>query len=720
MFGYATDETPELMPAAIQYAHTLARQLAAVRKKKAVDFLRPDGKTQVTLEYENDVPVRIDAIVVSTQHDEKVKYRQLREAVMELVIEKAIPKKLMDKATKIHVNPTGRFVIGGPQGDCGLTGRKIIVDSYGGMGRHGGGAFSGKDPSKVDRSACYYARYVAKNVVASGAAKRCEVQVAYAIGVAQPVGVHVNTFGTGKVPDDVLEKYIITNFDMRPKALIDELELLAPIYKRTAAYGHFGRSEFSWEKTHRAAKIADDLLGSPSKKAKTAGSSSKARSVPRLEPPRHDRPLPRLDRGVARCGRARPSWTDVPRYMGDRAPSAWALPTSPSFSTRVGLDLVLVVRFPLQLVDVRAREKERDHDRPEEDPGNAEDRDASDEGDERQERVGAFAADQARAHDVVARREHEEHAPRDEEDRARGLPLREQPSRRRDPDDERADDRNERHHGEQNRPRHGLRDAEDEEPEPRYPALEDRRPDVADEGLASHPAELGHERARVPRVEGQEPLEVPGHVGPVAHDVEHRPERDDDGEHRARRRFEDEARALGEEVADPTQRIAEAAGDEVLRDPSLRGKARDLRAEWPEAARRRKARAGAARTAWITSRTAIHTMPTPPATMTRPPRNVVNAAARVRRRIRAARRAYIGWAVKPSTVPSTRPTSIGAAIQATMTKVSIVRTPRAMRCVRWFPGKILPASFPIPTSLRKSRSDVSARSPRRRRAGRSR
>ncbi|MBV9947880.1 MAG: methionine adenosyltransferase, partial [Myxococcales bacterium] len=173
MFGYATDETPELMPAAIQYAHTLARQLAAVRKKKQVDFLRPDGKTQVTLEYENDVPVRIDAVVVSTQHDEKVKYKQLREAVIELVIEKSLPKKLIDKATKIHVNPTGRFVIGGPQGDCGLTGRKIIVDSYGGMGRHGGGAFSGKDPSKVDRSACYYARYIAKNVVASGVAKRC-------------------------------------------------------------------------------------------------------------------------------------------------------------------------------------------------------------------------------------------------------------------------------------------------------------------------------------------------------------------------------------------------------------------------------------------------------------------------------------------------------------------------------------------------------------------
>jgi S-adenosylmethionine synthetase len=274
MFGYATDETPELMPAPIQYAHTLARQLAAVRKKKAVDFLRPDGKTQITLEYENDVPVRIDAIVVSTQHDEGVKYKQLREAVIELVIEKAIPKRLVDKATKLHVNPTGRFVVGGPQGDCGLTGRKIIVDSYGGMGRHGGGAFSGKDPSKVDRSACYYARYIAKNVVASGVAKRCEVQVAYAIGVAQPVGVHVNTFGTGRVADDVLEKYILESFDMRPKALIDELGLLSPIYKKTAAYGHFGRPEFPWEKTSRAAKIADDLLGGSSKAKGTNGTSN--------------------------------------------------------------------------------------------------------------------------------------------------------------------------------------------------------------------------------------------------------------------------------------------------------------------------------------------------------------------------------------------------------------------------------------------------------------
>jgi S-adenosylmethionine synthetase len=275
MFGYATDETAELMPAPIQYAHTLARQLAAVRKKKSVDFLRPDGKTQVTLEYENDVPVRIDAIVVSTQHDEKVKFKQLREAIMELVIERALPKRLIDKQTKIHVNPTGRFVVGGPMGDCGLTGRKIIVDSYGGMGRHGGGAFSGKDPSKVDRSACYYARFIAKNVVASGVAKRCEVQIAYAIGVARPVGVHVNTFGTGKVADEVLEKYILANFDMRPKALIDELDLLAPIYKPTAAYGHFGRPEFSWEKTNRAAKIADDLLKTSPKGTRANGTSKK-------------------------------------------------------------------------------------------------------------------------------------------------------------------------------------------------------------------------------------------------------------------------------------------------------------------------------------------------------------------------------------------------------------------------------------------------------------
>ena len=230
----------------------------------------------MTLEYENDVPVRIDAIVVSTQHDDEVKYKTLREAMIELVIEKVIPKRLIDKNTKFHVNPTGRFVVGGPQGDCGLTGRKIIVDSYGGMGRHGGGAFSGKDPSKVDRSACYYARFVAKNIVAAGLAKRCEVQVAYAIGVAQPVGVRVDTFGTGKVSDAELEKYVHATFDMRPKALIDELDLLRPIYKPTAAYGHFGRSEFSWEKTTRAAKMADDLLRGKSKGTSNGNGHGKA------------------------------------------------------------------------------------------------------------------------------------------------------------------------------------------------------------------------------------------------------------------------------------------------------------------------------------------------------------------------------------------------------------------------------------------------------------
>jgi S-adenosylmethionine synthetase len=279
MFGYATDETPELMPAPIMYAHLLAKRLAEVRKSERIDFLRPDGKTQVTIEYENEVPVRCDAIVVSTQHSPDVKYKTLKEAVVELVIEKVLPKKIIDKNTKFYVNPTGRFVIGGPCGDCGLTGRKIIVDSYGGMGRHGGGAFSGKDPSKVDRSACYYARYVAKNVVAAGLARRCEVQIAYAIGVAQPVGVHVTTYGTGKLPDEDLARYILKNFDMRPKALIDELDLLRPIYRKTAAYGHFGRAEFPWEKTVRAAKMADDLLREAPKG--TNGVAKKDKKAPR-------------------------------------------------------------------------------------------------------------------------------------------------------------------------------------------------------------------------------------------------------------------------------------------------------------------------------------------------------------------------------------------------------------------------------------------------------
>jgi len=265
MFGYACDETPERMPAPIMYAHQLSKQLAAVRKKGAVDFLRPDGKSQVTVEYENDVPKRIETVVVSTQHGPEVKHKALKEAVMELVIKKALPKHLLDSKTKYFVNPTGRFVVGGPCGDAGLTGRKIIVDTYGGMGRHGGGAFSGKDPSKVDRSACYYARFVAKNIVAAGLAKKCEVQVAYAIGVAQPMGVYVQTFGTGKLPDDTLAAYVMKNFDMRPRALIEELDLLRPVYQPTSSYGHFGRSEFTWENTSRSKKLAADLLGSSAK-----------------------------------------------------------------------------------------------------------------------------------------------------------------------------------------------------------------------------------------------------------------------------------------------------------------------------------------------------------------------------------------------------------------------------------------------------------------------
>jgi S-adenosylmethionine synthetase len=281
MFGYACDETPELMPAPIMFAHALSRTLAGVRKAGKVDFLRPDGKSQVTLEYDDDnQPKRIETVVVSTQHTPSVKHKELKEAVMELVIKKSLPKNLLDSKTKYFVNPTGRFVIGGPFGDAGLTGRKIIVDTYGGMGRHGGGAFSGKDPSKVDRSACYYARFVAKNIVAAGLARRCEVQVAYAIGVAQPMGVYVQTFGTGKVPDDKLAKYVQANFDMRPRALIEELDLLRPIYRPTSAYGHFGRSEFSWESTERAAKLASDLLGvtiKPSKsESKPKGKAAKS------------------------------------------------------------------------------------------------------------------------------------------------------------------------------------------------------------------------------------------------------------------------------------------------------------------------------------------------------------------------------------------------------------------------------------------------------------
>jgi S-adenosylmethionine synthetase len=271
MFGYASDETAELMPAPIMYAHALTRTLAGVRKSGKVDFLRPDGKSQVTVEYEDDRPKRIETVVVSTQHSPSVKYKTLKEAVMELVVKKSLPKQLLDGKTKYFINPTGRFVIGGPFGDAGLTGRKIIVDTYGGMGRHGGGAFSGKDPSKVDRSACYYARYVAKNIVAAGLARRCEVQVAYAIGVARPMGVYVQTFGTGKVDDEKLAKYVSEHFDMRPRALIEELDLLRPVYRPTSAYGHFGRPEFTWEQTDRAARLASDLLGIKLKGAKANG-----------------------------------------------------------------------------------------------------------------------------------------------------------------------------------------------------------------------------------------------------------------------------------------------------------------------------------------------------------------------------------------------------------------------------------------------------------------
>jgi S-adenosylmethionine synthetase len=253
MFGYACDETKELMPMPIQTAHQLAMKLAEVRKKKhkGIDWLRPDGKTQVSVRYDDGQVTGIEAIVVSTQHDEKVKLKTIEEAIREHVIKPVIPAKLITNKTKIHVNPTGRFVIGGPQGDTGLTGRKIIVDTYGGYARHGGGAFSGKDPSKVDRSAAYYARFIAKHVVASGLARRCEVQFAYAIGVAEPVSMLVDTFGTGIVPDDKLTKAVIATFDPRPGLLVQELGLRKPIFRKTAAYGHFGREEpeFTWEKT---------------------------------------------------------------------------------------------------------------------------------------------------------------------------------------------------------------------------------------------------------------------------------------------------------------------------------------------------------------------------------------------------------------------------------------------------------------------------------------
>jgi len=258
MFGYACNETRELMPLPITLAHKLAMRLTQVRRKGVVGYLRPDGKTQVTIEYEGDRPVRIDTVVLSTQHSDGVDRKKIRRDMIEKVILPLLPKRLLDRGKPVHfhVNPTGNFVIGGPMGDCGLTGRKIIVDTYGGKGRHGGGAFSGKDPSKVDRSACYAARWVAKNLVAAGLCDRCEVQVAYAIGVAEPVSVTVDSFGTGKVSDARLTSLVRKIFDLRPLAIIGALKLRRPIYRRTAAYGHFGRSEFTWEKTDRARQLA--------------------------------------------------------------------------------------------------------------------------------------------------------------------------------------------------------------------------------------------------------------------------------------------------------------------------------------------------------------------------------------------------------------------------------------------------------------------------------
>jgi len=257
MFGYACDETPELMPMPIIFAHRLTRRLAEVRKNKILDFLRPDGKSQVTIRYIEGKPVRVASVVIAAQHSETVAYETLKEGIIEEVIKKIIPQELRDKNTKYYVNTTGRFVHGGPKADCGLTGRKIIVDTYGGVGSHGGGCFSGKDPSKMDRSASYMARHVAKNVVAAGLAKKCEVQIAYTIGVAQPVSLMIDTSGTWKIPPDEIAKLVHEHFDLRPKAIIKYLDLLRPIYKKTACYGHFGRNEpdLKWESTHRAEEL---------------------------------------------------------------------------------------------------------------------------------------------------------------------------------------------------------------------------------------------------------------------------------------------------------------------------------------------------------------------------------------------------------------------------------------------------------------------------------
>jgi S-adenosylmethionine synthetase len=258
MFGYACDETPELMPLPIQLAHRLTEKLSEVRKAGKLAYLRPDGKSQVSVEYVDGKPVRVDAVVISTQHGDDVSTEQLRADIRKYIIDPVVPQNMVDANTKYHINPTGRFVIGGPHGDTGLTGRKIIVDTYGGMGRHGGGAFSGKDPTKVDRSACYMARYIAKNIVAAKLATRCEVQLAYAIGVANPVSVMVNTFGTGVVPESDITELIRANFALTPKGIIDHLQLRRPIYQKTAAFGHFGRENesFSWEKTDKAEALS--------------------------------------------------------------------------------------------------------------------------------------------------------------------------------------------------------------------------------------------------------------------------------------------------------------------------------------------------------------------------------------------------------------------------------------------------------------------------------
>ena len=264
MFGYACDETPELMPLPISLAHRLAKRLTEVRKSGMFDYLRPDGKSQVTVEYDEDNrPVRVDTVVISTQHSPEVSLQQIREDMIGQVVKHVIPSELLDENTKYFINPTGRFVIGGPQGDSGLTGRKIIVDTYGGIGRHGGGAFSGKDPTKVDRSGAYAARWVAKNIVAAGLAKRCEIQLAYAIGVAEPVSIMVETFGTGVVGDDVLEKAVEKVFDLRPAAIIEQLDLRKPIYKQLAAYGHMGREELGvkWENTDKVEALKAAVNG---------------------------------------------------------------------------------------------------------------------------------------------------------------------------------------------------------------------------------------------------------------------------------------------------------------------------------------------------------------------------------------------------------------------------------------------------------------------------